>query len=96
MAHVIYKQQFQLGESELLFPMGAKILSVKYQHGSPTIWYLVDVRALETTPVRREIMVAPTGGIINVDMYEWEFIDTFSDTWNPIYVWHLFIKKETP
>ena len=67
-------------------PQGAKILSLQVQHGTPTIWALVDPEAPST---QRNFRVAGTGHAIDNFGDELSFVGT-CQMMDGSLVWHLF------
>lgn len=62
----IYKVELKtILAQEIIIPIKAKILSVKYQNGIPTLWYMFDEKTeLEKMP--RVILMVETGPSFNV------------------------------
>ena len=76
----IYKYQLP-AVGALQLPLGAQILTIQLQNGSPTLWALVEP---DNTLVDRTISIVGTGWEVEDNM---EYICTYMD--GP-FVWHAF------
>lgn len=76
----IYKYQLP-AVGALKLPLGAQILTVQLQNGSPTLWALVKP---DNTLVNRTISIVGTGWDIESNV---KYINTYMD--GP-FVWHAF------
>lgn len=80
---VVYKYPFDVADAFVIqMPVGAQVLKVEQQNGTPTLWALVNPRAVEVT---RRFRIVGTGHPFDADRL------TFIATWQqPPFVWHLF------
>lgn len=80
--NIIYKYTFDIDdEINLSMPADAKILHVDVQHGSPTIWALVNPDYLN---INRKFYIRGTGHDVSPLL---SYIKTF---YMGSFVWHLF------
>jgi len=79
------------GKASLYLPQGAKILSIKNQHGIVQLWALVDTSKIANIP--RDFLLAETGNagfeIQGVDPEQCRFIDTVLMS-DENYILHVF------
>ena len=78
-------------EAVAMLPAGARPLSVQYQRGAMTMWWLVDTITAEYDELEaREIFVYGTG--YKFDDAGKEYVGTVQDPLAPL-VWHIFVGK---
>jgi len=70
-------------------PAGAEMLHVAEQHGTPTIWALVDPKAMM---VNHYFVLSGTGALVDESL-NGEFIATF---FQGQFVWHLWRARGQP
>lgn len=69
----------------LSMPVGARILAGQMQHGTPTLWAIVDPTAFTEL---RGVRVVATGDTLDPDTLHWQ---TFT-TQDGALVWHIFVE----
>ena len=71
----VYKYPIQPGESNILMPSGAEILSCHVQNGEPFVWAIVDTGA--TIDESRKFTVHGTGHELPDDIGKFNYLGTF-------------------
>jgi hypothetical protein len=80
--NVVYKWALKLGHNKVFIPEGAIVLDAQMQHGSPTIWALVNTEV----PSRDRFFIAVGTGHPVPDNTK-TYIGTMQDG---SFVWHVF------
>lgn len=87
----VYKYRLQLFDRQIVkMPSNSRILSIQGQHGTLTMWALVDVNS---EPVVREFFVFGTGHPVPAEMVDrLAFVGTVQMN-DGLLVWHVFEDK---
>ena len=90
MSNSIWKTPIELPEKYesqiVVLPVGAIPLKLDFQHGRPTVWWIVNVDAKEEYRRLRWVSTGQVGRAISKEAY-------IGMVYDGPYVWHLFDEK---